>query len=288
MTARILKSITMISACMALLAPSISFSDPTYDKNQAANRLYKQGKYDQALKLYDEAGLADPQNPRLKMNKGSAHYKMGQFDQAEQAYSQAQTEKDRSALADLHYNLANALFRQGQKSMMQAGGEASGAQEKFKGALDNYIKALDNRPSDRDAKWNLQITQQVLEELKKQQQNQQQNKDQKQQDQKQNQDQQQKQDQKQDQKQQDQKQQDQKQQDQKQDQKQQDQKQQDQKQQQQKQQQQQPMPQPQQSKEELKKEEARKLLELYSDDDDKLNKPVRIGVVREKRPEKDW
>jgi len=269
MTARILKSITMISACMALLAPSISFSDPTYDKNQAANRLYKQGKYDQALKLYDEAGLADPQNPRLKMNKGSAHYKMGQFDQAEQAYSQAQTEKDRSALADLHYNLANALFRQGQKSMMQAGGEASGAQEKFKGALDNYIKALDNRPSDRDAKWNLQITQQVLEELKKQQQNQQQNKDQKQQDQKQNQDQQQKQDQKQDQKQQDQKQQDQKQQ-------------------QQKQQQQQPMPQPQQSKEELKKEEARKLLELYSDDDDKLNKPVRIGVVREKRPEKDW
>ncbi len=269
-----------VVVAMAFLTTTV-YADKTHSLNKKANRLYEKGMFQEALKMYEDALLEAPGDEKLKMNKGSALYQLGNFEGAEQSFSGALSLKDEKARADLHYNLGNTLYRQGEKMMMSGG---QGAQEKFKAALENYIKALDIRPNDRDAKWNVQLTQARLEQLKNQQQNQ--DKDQKKKDQQnkdnQNQDQQDKQDQ------QDQNQDKQNQQDKK-DQNQQDQRDQskdpnDQK------KDQQPQPQPQdQSKEQQSKDQAKQLIEQFADDDDQLNKPRRIiRAVEGKKPEKNW
>ncbi len=148
-------------------------ADEVHRKNRAANRYYEQGEFEKALETYEDALLNAPGEEKLKINKGSALHKLGRLQEAEEAYRAAEGIEDSDAKADLWYNLGTTLFRQGQQ-MMAGGGQ--GAIEKLEEARDSYIKALDARPQDEDAKWNLQLTQSALEQLKKQQQQQDQQK----------------------------------------------------------------------------------------------------------------
>ena len=266
----------MLPVIMMLLIALSTFADKTHDKNKKANKLYEKGKYAEALSLYEEALVEDPDEKKLSMNKGSAQFRLDDFNSAEESYKNALTVGDTKARADLHYNMGNVYNMQGDQ-MLQTGNQQ--AMEKFKAARDSYIKSLDLRPHDKDAKWNLQLTQMKIKELEKQQQQQQDNKDQNKQDQnKQNQDQ------KQDKK-------DQQQQD-KQDQQKKEQEKKDQQQQQKpedQQQEQKPKPKPQKSEEDMKKEEAMRLLQQYADDDKELNKPQKkMRALMGKKPEKDW
>jgi Ca-activated chloride channel family protein len=276
--------ISVIFGCSALLfLPS---ADELYTKNKAAAKYYNKGSYDEALKSYDNLILEVPQEPKLKMNKGSVQYKLGDFDKADESYNAATSTKDKNALADLYYNLGNTQYMQADQ--MAAKGDNK-AMDKYKAALENYIKSLDIKPSDKDSKWNVQLVQKKIKEMKQQQQ-QQNNKDNKQdkdnKDQKKNNQQQNKQDQKKDQ---DKNKQDQN----KQDQKKQDQEKKDNQQQSNKDQnqdKQKPEPSPQKQKQDdMKKEEAKHLIEQFSDDEKDLNKkPEKIGILKNKNVEKDW
>ena len=254
-------------------------ADEVYSKNQKANNLYKQGKYDEALKLYDDALLISPSDAKIKMNKGSVLYQTGQFDEAEELYNSALSIDEKSSKADAHYNMGNILFRQGEQ--LQKTGNPS-SKEKYQAALQHFIQTLDQRPTDTDAKWNLQLAHNRIKQVE-QQQKQQQNKNDKNDKSKDDKNNQQNQDQnKNDQNKKD----DQKQKD-DQDKKPQDQDKKDQDKQQQKepqnQSQQQPTPQ------DMKKEEAKRLIELYADDADSLNKPPKkANASRQAKPEQDW
>jgi Ca-activated chloride channel homolog len=276
------------------LITGAAFADQIYTKNKKANQLYKKGEYNEALKMYEDLAVESPSEPKIKMNKGSALFQMDSLDKAEESYNGAATGlKDKKALADLYYNLGNAQYMQGEKLAAQ---QNQGASEKYKAALENYIKSLDLRPHDRDAKWNLQLANAKMKQMQNQQQKNQNDKNKndkndKKQDQK---------NQQQDQKKNDQNKQDQNKKDQNKDQQNKDNKQQQDKnnQEQQKQtaqndknkDQQKPEPTPQQQKQEdMKKDEAKKLIELYSDDEHDLNKkPEKAGVVGERKGEKDW
>jgi Ca-activated chloride channel homolog len=267
---------------LALLVAGQSMADQLYSKNKKANQLYKKGEYQEALKRYEDLSVESPSEPKIKMNKGSALYQLKDLDKAEESYNAAAAEcKDKKTLGDLYYNLGNIEYAQGEGLASQGKQEA---QQKFKAALENYIKALDIKPHDKDAKWNLQLASAQLKRMQNQQnkqqdQNDKNNKDQKK-DQKQNQ--QKNQDQKKDDKK------DQKNEQQKQDQNKQD-KQNQQNQKNENKQEQKPEPTPAQKKEDMKKEDAKKLLELYSDDEHDLNKkPEKQGIAGEKRSEKDW
>ena len=268
----------MNRTCIVIIIIALSvFADKTYDKNKKANKLYEKGKYAEALSLYEEALVEDPDEKKLSMNKGSAQYRLDDYNSAEESYKNALSVGDTKARADLHYNMGNVYNMQGDQ-MLQTGNQQ--AMEKYKSARDSYIKSLDLRPHDREAKWNLQLTQMKIKELEKQQQ-QQQDKDQNKQDQdKQNQDQ--KQDKK-DQQQQDKQDQQKKEQEEEKKDQQQQQKPEDQ------QQEEKPQPKPQKSEEDMKKEEAKRLLQQYADDDKELNKPQKkMRALMGKKPEKDW
>jgi Ca-activated chloride channel family protein len=277
-------NISLFLLCSALLATP--FADELYSKNKEAAKHYDKGIYDEALKSYDKLILEFPQEPKLKMNKGSAQYKLGDFDKADESYNSATSTKDKKALADLYYNLGNTQYMKADRMASQGDNKAM---DKYKAALEDYIKSLDIRPSDKDAKWNVQLVQKKMKQMQQQQQqNNKDNKDNK--DQKKDNQQQNNKDQKQDQ--------DKNKQDQNKDQKKQD----DKKQEQQKkddqqqsnkdqnQDKQKPEPTPQQQKqEEMKKEDAKRLIEQFSDDEKELNKkPEKIGILKNKNIEKDW
>lgn len=267
----------------------LSHADEVYSKNQKANNLYKQGKNDESLKLYDDALLLSPSDSKLKMNKGSALYQTGQFDKAEELYNGSLSIEDKKAKADAHYNLGNILFRQGEK--LQKSGDPS-SKEKYQAALQNFIQTLDLRPSDPDAKWNLQLAHNRIKQVEQQQKQQQQDKNDKNDKKDQSKDDKDKQNQdknKNDQKQNDDQSKNQQNQDKKdQDKKDQGKQQQD-KQQQQKDQQNQSQQQQQQAAQNMKKEEAKRLIELYADDADSLNKPPKkVNASNQAKPEQDW
>jgi Ca-activated chloride channel homolog len=269
---------------LAALSAMPAFGDELHVKNKNANKLYDNKKYDDALKAYDNLILEYPAEQKLQMNKGSALYRLGEYDKSEETYNQAKEIKDKKTLSALYYNLGNAQFMEGEKLSAQ---DNRKAMEKYKAALENYIKSLDAQPSDRDAKWNVQLAQKKIKQMEQQQQQQKNqdnkdnkdNKDKNKQD-KNNQDKQDKKDQdKQEQKQDQNK-------DQKKDDKKQDQNQ-DKKDNQDKQK---PEPTPQQQKQEdMKKEEAKRIIEQFSDDEKDLNKkPEKMGGAGQKKMEKDW
>jgi tetratricopeptide (TPR) repeat protein len=158
----------------------IAVGDEIYSKNENANKLYKKGEYEDALKLYEDALLLSPSEERLKANKGAAEYQMGNYEKAQESFKNSLSIKNKQKRADIHYNLGNTLFKHGEQ--LQKAGNPS-AQEKYKAAIEEYIKTLDIRPNDTDTKWNLQLAHKRIQEIKQQQQQQQnsdkQNKDKK-------------------------------------------------------------------------------------------------------------
>ncbi|MDR2693417.1 MAG: tetratricopeptide repeat protein [Chitinispirillales bacterium] len=147
---------------------SNAFADEVGAKNRKANRLYSKGQYEEALKLYDDALLLEPSNGRLKMNKGSTLYRLGELDEAEKSYLDAvSSQLNKKTMADAHYNLGNIQYRQAEK--LESAGDAASARKKYSGALESYVNTLKLRPSDMDAKWNLQMAHQKMNLMKEQQ-----------------------------------------------------------------------------------------------------------------------
>ena len=237
-----------------------SCGDEVYTKNQKANKLFNEGKYEEALKLYEDALLLSPADKALKMNKGSALYRLDDYQKAQEEYLEALTHEDKKIRANAHYNLGNILFREGEQMYKSGNPQAN---EKFKNALEHYIQSLDLNPNDKDAKWNLQLAHQMIQQLEQ---------DQDEQDDQDDQDKQDKQDKEQEQDKQD-----------KQNQEQEQNQEQD-KQDKDKEQEQQQA----EEQEDLEKEEAMRIIELFSDDADSLNKPLQKKDASRKQPEQDW
>ncbi|MFP4163086.1 MAG: tetratricopeptide repeat protein [Chitinispirillaceae bacterium] len=276
-----MKSILILFLLFVWCITAVPKADEIYSKNKKANKLYDQGKYEEAQKLYEDALLLDPENNKVKMNNGSALYKMENYQEAEKLYQDALTEENKEVLADAHYNLGNILYKNAEQLETSGNPEAS---QKFQQALQNYIKTLELRPNDEDAKWNLQLAHQKIQQLKKQQSDDKENddknegdknkdnkskKDNNQSEEKDN-----NQSEEEDKKQQNE---NKEQQENKSGQDEEKQK-----------QQQQSAQKEKQEESDLKKEEAKRLIEMYADDADSLKKPKRKIPGRFKQPEKDW
>lgn len=144
-----LVGVAALLACVAL--PSLAAAQPGRGAVDAGNRLYDEGRYEEAHEQYLEALRQAPDSPIVPFNDGNALYRTEELQRATESYRQAVESGDPAVEAQAWYNLGNALYRQHQ----------------LEPALEAYKEALRRNPADTDAKHNVEVT---LEQLQRQQQ----------------------------------------------------------------------------------------------------------------------
>ncbi len=120
---------------------------------EAGNRLYDEGRYQEAHARYLEALEKVPGLPLVRFNEGNALYRSQEFQRAMEAFLEAAEGADPEWRSQAWYNLGNALLRQ-----QQAGP-----------AAEAYKQALRSDPQDVDAKHNLELALRQLEQQEQQQ-----------------------------------------------------------------------------------------------------------------------
>lgn len=139
-----------------------------------ALRDYKEGKYDQSLKEYEELLKQKNEDPRLHFNAGTAAYRQRQYEQALRQFDAAANSTDLKLQELSYYNRANSLFWLGEQNQ-----DPKKKAECWEKAIKDYELSQKLNPKDGDAKFNHDFVKQRLEELKKdQEQNQKQNQNQ--------------------------------------------------------------------------------------------------------------
>ena len=134
-------------ACLVL--PALASAQPGRSAVAAGNRLYDEGRYDEAHEQYLEALREAPDSSVAPFNDGNALYRTEEFQRAMEAYQQAVQNGDPAVESQAWYNIGNALFKQ----------------QQLEPALEAYKEALRRNPADTDAKHNFEL---ALEQLQQQ------------------------------------------------------------------------------------------------------------------------
>jgi tetratricopeptide (TPR) repeat protein len=134
---------------VALLNPAPVEGQRGRAQVEEGNRLYSEGRFEEAHGKYLEALLEDPESPLIRFNDGNALYQNQDFQGALERFREAAESGDPALVSPAWYNLGNALYRE----------------QELAGSLEAYKQALRANPSDSDAKHNLE---RVLEQLQEQ------------------------------------------------------------------------------------------------------------------------
>ena len=132
----------------------------------AANRLFKQGKYDQSLPHYQKALEKDGDSALVHYNLGTALVKKGDYTPAVEHLRKAAGSKLKQLTTQPLYNLGNALYKLG---MSKENTDIDGAMTDLGQSLANYEQVINMDAKDQDARYNYQFVQKELERLKKKQ-----------------------------------------------------------------------------------------------------------------------
>lgn len=117
------------------------------------NGQFRQEKYEDALKTYQEAQVLEPDNPDIRFNLGAALYKLNKYNEAMPEWQLSLVSKNKKTKAAATYNMGNASFKGGQ----------------LEPAINFYKLSLGLNPNDLQAKQNLEFALKVKEEMEKQQ-----------------------------------------------------------------------------------------------------------------------
>jgi len=133
----------------------------------SALREYRAGKYEEALKQYEQALEKQKDDPRLHFNAGAAAYQTHKYDEALKQFNESLNSPDLKLQEQAYYNLGNTLFNLGQTNP-----DPSQRSKSWEESLQNFENTMKLNPQDADAKYNHDLVKKMLEELKKQQQQQ--------------------------------------------------------------------------------------------------------------------
>lgn len=130
---------------------------------ERGNRLYRAGRYAEAVQAYEKALQDGNDSPELEYNLGTALLRVGRYAEAEQHLRTALAGVDPAVRQRAYYNLGNRFLTDARKP-------AAGKQTDplLKGAVKAYEQALRLQPSDSRAKWNLELALHEQEQQRKQ------------------------------------------------------------------------------------------------------------------------
>ena len=138
------------------------FVNPSADKAKEGNRLYSEGKYDEAVEKYSEALIDTPESPILHYNLGNSTYKMSDYEETGNSYLKTLTTDDPLLKANASYNLGNSKYKEGSLS---EGTDPSTAISLYREALGHYQRSIELNTEDTDAKFNYEFVERKIEEL---------------------------------------------------------------------------------------------------------------------------
>lgn len=154
-------SLLLFQAFIFLAAPFV-FAKDSATIAADANRLYKAGKYDAALKLYDEALISNPDSPILHFNLGSANFKKGDYEKAVSWFEKAALSGDTQLEAKANYNIGNAKYKLGKR---KENTNLSATVKLLGEALDYYKRAIEVNNKGKAAKINYELVERELKAL---------------------------------------------------------------------------------------------------------------------------
>ena len=148
-------------AVIALLLAGCFVPTGARAKN-AGVEAYEREDYKGAAEVFAKQLDRMPGSEALHFNKGATAYKQRDYGQALEAFSKAVTSRNPQLRAAAEYNLGNTLYQRGaaQKDKVPKVKE-------WKNALQHYDQALNVEPGNKDAKYNRDLVQRLIDELEK-------------------------------------------------------------------------------------------------------------------------
>jgi Mg-chelatase subunit ChlI len=149
-----------------------AFADSARVSTSQGNRLYGQGKFDEAIGQYDQALIYRPEALEPKFNKANSYYRLDDLGQAMNLYREVATEsKDMRLVTKAKYNLGNCSFQQGSK---QRDSNLQKAIEEMETAIGHWRAVLDIEPENEKAAKNIEVARLIIKDILDQLKNQQQ------------------------------------------------------------------------------------------------------------------
>jgi len=142
-----------------LLGSGFSLFQTAASLCRAANRLFEQSKFAEALDRYARALQLQPDDPLLRLNSGDALYRQGKFAEAREEFAKAAAGGGYRVASAAHFNSGNAFLRE----------------QNIDSAIEEYKNALRCDPANALAKRNLELALRMKKQQQKQPNQQQQN-----------------------------------------------------------------------------------------------------------------
>lgn len=130
---------------------------------ERGNRLYREGRYEEAVAAYQEALADGGGSAELHYNLGTALLALKRYAEAERHLQLALQEVDPALRERAYYNLGNRFLE-----AARAGTDPQAQAQQYEAAVEAYKHALRLAPDDADAKWNLELAQREREEQEQQ------------------------------------------------------------------------------------------------------------------------
>lgn len=151
---------------IALALGSVAFGDPAYFGVSSGNKLYAEGKYEEALAEYLKAKAADPTRSEADYNAGVAQFKTGRFKESAGAFERVMGGAKDQLKSSAIYNRSAALYAAGVSA--RETGELDEASKMLTASVGGYKAALKEKPSDGDIRHNLELAIEKLREIEEQ------------------------------------------------------------------------------------------------------------------------
>ncbi len=142
------------------------FGDTAYFANERGNKLYKEGRYEDALKEYGQAGVGPTPPKEVEYNRGNALFRLGRYNEAAKAYAKAFQTAKPGLKKNSGYNMGTAFYKAGEKAYEAK--KLEDASKLFKESVKRLKASLKDDPSDNDARHNLELALKKLEDTEQQ------------------------------------------------------------------------------------------------------------------------
>jgi Ca-activated chloride channel homolog len=151
------------AALLVLAALGLGFGIGDLERG---NRMYREGRYDEAVHAYQRVLEAGKATPQLHYNLGTALLALGRYDDAGQHFRAALDDVDPELRQRAFYNMGNRFLQEARAEVdLPRQGQLLDA------AIEAYRRTLRLAPGDTRAKWNLEMALRERDENEEQQQN---------------------------------------------------------------------------------------------------------------------